>query len=71
MKDPKDINHLKPNYDNAMDIRGVPTHVCPCGCQVFNLKVIFDNYEIASYFIDMECASCGTIATAPTPLDME
>jgi hypothetical protein len=38
---------------------------------VFNLKVIFHNYEIASYFIDMECASCGTIATAPTPLDME
>lgn len=69
---PMDINDLKPeNYDRAMDIRGTPTHVCPCGCNIFNIKAIFQNYEIATYFIDMECANCGTIATAPTPVDRE
>jgi hypothetical protein len=64
----EDIINLKPeNYDNAMDIRGTPTHVCPCGCNIFNLKVIFENSEIATYFLDMECANCGSLATAPTP----
>jgi len=67
-----DINNLRPkNYDHAMDLRGVPTHVCPCGCDIWNLKVIFDDFEIVSYFIDMECAHCGSIATAPTPLDRD
>jgi len=23
------------------------------------------------YFLDMECAECGTLATAPTPIDTE
>jgi len=70
-KEVKDINDLKPNYKNAMDLRGTPTHVCACGSNVFNVKVIFDDYEIATYFIDMECAQCGSLATAPTPLDRE
>ena len=67
-----DINDLKPeNYDNAMDLRGTPTHVCPCGCNIFNVKVIFEDYEIGTYFLDMECAQCGSLATAPTPVDRE
>ena len=66
-----DINDLRPDYSQSMDIRGVPTQVCPCGCEIWNLKVIFDNYEIANYFLDMECANCGTLATAPTPLDRD
>jgi len=45
--------------------------VCPCGCEIWNLKVMFDSCEIATYFLDMECANCGTLATAPTPLDRE
>jgi len=66
----KDIIHLGPeNYDNAMDIRGTPTQVCPCGCEVWNVKVIFNESQIASYFLDMECANCGSLATAPTPID--
>lgn len=66
----EDIINLKPaNYDNAMDLRGTPTHVCPCGCNIFNLKVIFYENEIATYFLDMECANCGSLATAPTPAD--
>ena len=64
----KDINELKPDYKEAMDIRGTSTTICPCGCMVWNLKVIWDEEGIIdSYFVDMECASCGTLATAPTP----
>lgn len=57
------------NYDKSIDLRGVPTHRCPCGCNIWNVKTIFDDYEIATYFLDMECVSCGSVATAPTPLD--
>ena len=62
----KDINKLKPDYTQAMDIRGEPTRVCVCGCFVWNLKVTFDeDNTIGMYFRDMECAACGTQATAP------
>ena len=54
-----------------MDLRGTPTHVCVCGSQIWNIRAVFDNFEIAQYFIDMECASCGSLATAPTPIDRE
>ena len=56
---------------NAMDLRGTPTHACICGSAVWNVRAVFDNYEIATYFLDMECAQCGSLATAPTPLDRE
>ncbi len=68
----KDITELKPDYTKSMDIRGTPTKSCPCGCDIWNLKVIFDDDgEIGMYFLDMECAECGTLATAPTPIDTE
>jgi hypothetical protein len=71
-EDVEDIINLRPdNYDHAMDVRGAPTHVCPCGCNIFNVKVIFEDYEIGTYFLDMECAQCGSLATAPTPVDRE
>ena len=67
-----DIINLRPeNYDRAMDLRGTPAHECVCGCNIFNLKVIFSDFQIAQYFIDMECAQCGSLLTAPTPVDME
>jgi len=66
-----DGNMRPNNYDMAMDLRGVPTHVCPCGCYIWNVMVVFEDYEIAQYFLDMECANCGSIATAPTPIDRE
>jgi hypothetical protein len=56
---------------SGMDLRGTPTHECICGSQIFNIKAVFDNYEIATYFLDMECVECGNLATAPTPLDRE
>ncbi len=68
---PINVNDLKPdNYDHAMDMRGTPTHVCPCGCNIWNVKVIFEDFEIGTYFLDMECANCGSLATAPTPIDV-
>lgn len=68
------IRELYPkDYSKATDVRGIPTTVCPCGCNVWHLKVRFDpdTGEIAMYFMDMECASCGTVATAPTPETFE
>lgn len=71
-EDMDEILNLRPeNYDNAMDLRGTPTHVCACGCNIFNVKVIFNENEIATYFLDMECANCGSLATAPTPVDLD
>ena len=55
----------------GLDLRGTPTHVCTCGSRVWYVKSIFDDYEIATYFLDMICVECGNIATAPTPLDRE
>lgn len=67
-----DILRLRPeSYDKSIDLRGTPTHLCPCGSNIWNLKVIFDDFEIATYFLDMECVSCGSVATAPTPVDRE
>jgi len=68
----KHITEMKPDYTQAMDIRGEPTAVCPCGCEIWNVKCKFDDDgEIDMYFLDMECAECGTLATAPTPVDSE
>jgi len=66
----KPITELKPkDYTQAMDYRGIPTEVCPCGCEVFNVMCCFEKGEIVFYFLDMECASCGSMATAPTVMD--
>jgi hypothetical protein len=65
------ITELKPeNYNKAIDLRGEPTHVCVCGCFIWNIKCAFQDYEMAYYYLDMECANCGSLATAPTPSDM-
>jgi hypothetical protein len=69
--DKNDILEDEAFQDNSMDLRGTPTHVCVCGSQIWNIRAVFDNFEIAQYFIDMECASCGSLATAPTPIDRE
>jgi hypothetical protein len=31
---------------------------------------MFEDYEISTYMLDMECFSCGSVATAPTLIDM-
>jgi hypothetical protein len=55
----------------SMDLRGTPTHECICGSKVFNLPVCFQDFEIATYFLEMQCVECGSMYTAPTPLDRE
>jgi hypothetical protein len=70
--DKNDIEQARQDQMNSgMDLRGTPTHACICGSLVWNIKAVFDNYEIATYFLDMECVECGNLATAPTPLDRE
>lgn len=70
-KEPRPISELKPeNYDNAVDLRGTPTHVCICGCFVWNVKCVFKDYEMSYHYTDMECAKCGSLATTPTPSHM-
>ena len=56
---------------NAMYLRGTPTHECVCGSRIFYIRAVFDDYEIATYFLEMQCVECGSLATAPTPLDRE
>ena len=66
--DKNDIEEARDEQQNtAMDLRGTPTHECICGSQIFYIKAVFDNYEIATYFLDMQCVECGNLATAPTP----
>lgn len=52
-----------------MDLRGEPTHICICGSRLWNIKAMFEDYEISFYFLEMECALCGSLATAPTLVD--
>ena len=54
----------------SLDARGVPTHACPnCGCRIFKVKAIFDDWDIAMWFTEGSCADCGTLVTVPTPVD--
>ena len=65
----KPIDSLVPKKKPTYSLRGIPTHVCLCGCRVFNVKCMFEDNEISMYFLDMHCADCGSPATAPTPED--
>jgi hypothetical protein len=65
-----DLEVSKSNTE-SMDLRGTPTHECVCGSVIWKVHAQFDDYQIAQYFLDMECAKCGSLATAPTPLDRE
>ena len=68
--DKEDLAEEEPG-PTALDLRGTPTHTCVCGYNIWYVKTVFENYEIATYFLDMLCSSCGNIATAPTLVDRE
>ena len=51
------------------DLSDIVMHECICGSNLWRVICAFENYEIATYFEDMECVMCGTRAQAPTPLD--
>lgn len=72
-EEPLHITELRPDYTSAMDVRGEPTTTCPCGCEIWNVKTVFDSEtgEVDMYFRDMECAQCGTLATAPIPKEYD
>jgi hypothetical protein len=56
------------DYSRAIDLRGESIgDVCVCGCEVFVMLGGFVDGEIAFYFLDGECASCGSMVTLPTP----
>ena len=59
----------EPSQEQSMDLRGPASHECICGSNQFYIRAIFDNYEIAQYFLDMQCVNCGSLLTAPTPVD--
>lgn len=68
-KDIRDLLH-KIDYSKAMDLRGNPIgDICVCGCDLFVMIGGFLDGEIAYYFTDGECASCGSMVTLPTPID--
>jgi len=48
----------------------VPTNEClHCGSNTFTIKAVFEDYEIVGYYLDAECAGCGSPLTAPCPVD--
>ena len=54
----------------ALDARGFPTHACPnCGEMVFEIKAMFEDYDIAMWMTEGKCSDCGTLLTVPTPVD--
>lgn len=65
------FKEIEEESKRAMDLRGNPTHECVCGSNIWNIRATFENYEIAQYFLEMDCIKCGSLATAPTPLDRE
>ena len=72
MTESKDIRELlrRVDYSNAMDLRDTPIgDICVCGCEVFVMLGGFVDGEVAFYFLDGECASCGSMVTLPVPKD--
>lgn len=70
----KDIRELlhRIDYSRAMDLRDTPIgDVCICGCEVFVMLGGFVDGEVAFYFLDAECAMCGSMVTLPTPKEDE
>lgn len=52
------------------DLRDLgPIHICPCGCEVFNVMVCFEDYEVVWWFLDATCVSCGNLVRVPCPVD--
>ena len=68
----KNISHHTMKEIYMLDARGIPTRECPsCASTLFTIQASFDeNYEVALYLLDAECAMCHTKLTAPTPLDL-
>jgi hypothetical protein len=70
-KDIRDLIHHR-DYSRSMDLRGDSIgDVCVCGSELFVALVSFDQGELSFYFLDGECASCGSMVTLPYPENTE
>jgi hypothetical protein len=66
------MRRRKPEHTTAQqkpDYRGLPTHVCPCGCFIIKVSCVFEEGSVVFYLLDAECYECGALLTAPTPID--
>lgn len=53
-----------------IDQRGIPTHAClNCGCNVFTIQAVFEEYDISGWYLDGACSCCGSPLTVPCPVD--
>jgi hypothetical protein len=60
----------EPGSAVLIDQRGIPTHECLCcGSNIFIIRASFEDYEIAAWFLEGECAGCGCPVTVPCPAD--
>jgi hypothetical protein len=71
-RDIRDLLHPT-DYSKSMDLRGTDIGLsCICGCEIFIALISFDeNKEISFYFLDGECASCGSMVSLPYPENTE
>jgi hypothetical protein len=55
------------------DLQGEPTLACICGCLMFEITVMWDMEDrtIGWYDLRQKCKECGSLSTAPTPIDGE
>lgn len=54
------------------DYRGVPTSMCPCGCDLILVPVVFNELrEIAGYVNTGFCSLCGAMVTVVTADEQE
>ena len=70
MTESKDIRELlrRVDYSKAMDLRDTPIgDICVCGCEVLVMLGGLVDGEVSFYFLDGECAMCGSLVTLPTP----
>lgn len=66
----KNVTEIKPkSMLGAIDLRDEnhPSSICVCGSDLWIVYAKFDEGGMAAYFVDIQCASCGSMATAPTP----
>ena len=57
--------------NSTLDLRGFgPMHVCVCGSRLFKVGCMFEDHDIAMWFVDAECAECDALVKVPTPADV-
>lgn len=52
-----------------LNLKGLPTHECLCGCDTFITAVRFDDYRISWYTLQGKCYGCGNEVTLPCEVD--